>query len=105
LQAHGLENFSAAQLKAKLNRLDSALNLPIYISEYDVAKTDDQEQLSVYKAQFPVFYNHASVKGITLWGYVKGRTWRDGTGLIAEDGTARPAMCWLMNYLQQHPKK
>ena len=103
-QAHGLENFSAAQLQAALHRLDQALGLPIYISEYDVDKSNDQEQLAIYQAQFPVFYNHASVKGITLWGYVLGRTWRSGTGLIKEDGTQRPAMTWLMNYLRTNPK-
>ncbi|MDW6005454.1 endo-1,4-beta-xylanase [Vibrio mangrovi] len=98
LQAHGLENFSTSRLKANLDKV-IALGLPIYISEYDVAKTDDQAQLDVMKAQFPLFYNSDAVAGITLWGYVDGKTWRDGTGLIYDDGTQRPAMQWLMNYL------
>ncbi len=99
MQAHGLADRPLAETTSKLNQI-AALGLPIYISEYDIEKTNDQEQLQVMQQQFPLFYNHASVKGITLWGYVVGKTWRDGTGLIQENGTPRPAMTWLMNYLK-----
>jgi endo-1,4-beta-xylanase len=97
-QAHGLEGFSVADITNNLNKV-AALGLPIYITEYDVAKTDDQEQLKIFQQQFPIFYNHPSVKGITLWGYVYGKTWVEGSGLIQDNGTPRPAMTWLMNYL------
>jgi len=97
-QAHGLESFSAATITTNLNKI-AALGLPIYITEYDVAKTDDQAQLQIFQQQFPVFYNHPSIKGITLWGYVYGKTWVTGSGLIQDNGTPRPAMTWLMNYL------
>jgi GH35 family endo-1,4-beta-xylanase len=102
-QAHGLEGWSNADLERNLNKIAS-LGLPIYISEYDVAKTNDQEQLRILQTQFPLFYNHPAVKGITLWGYVFGRTWVDGSGLIYDNGAPRPAMTWLMDYLKQHPK-
>ena len=95
-QAHGLESFSAAALSSNLNKV-AALGLPIYITEYDVAKTNDQEQVQIFQQQFPVFYNHPSVKGITLWGYVYGATWVTGSGLIQTNGTPRPAMTWLQN--------
>lgn len=97
-QSHGLADRPLSETTTKLNQI-AALGLPVYISEYDIEKTNDQEQLQVMQQQFPLFYNHASVKGITLWGYVVGKTWRDGTGLIQESGTPRPAMTWLMNYL------
>ena len=97
-QSHGLADRPLSETTTKLNQI-AALGLPIYISEYDIEKTNDQEQLQVMQQQFPLFYNHASVKGITLWGYVVGSTWRDGTGLIQQNGTFRPAMTWLMNYL------
>ncbi len=97
-QSHGLADRPLSETTSKLNQI-AALGLPIYISEYDIEKTNDQEQLQVMQQQFPLFYNHASVKGITLWGYVVGKTWRDGTGLIQDNGTFRPAMTWLMNYL------
>ncbi len=97
-QAHGLEGQSLSSLQSKLNQV-AALGLPIYITEYDVAKTNDQEQLQILQTQFPLFYNHPSVAGITMWGYVVGSTWVNGSGLIQSNGTKRPAMTWLMNYL------
>ena len=97
-QAHGLEGQSLSSIQSKLNQV-AALGLPIYISEYDVARTNDQEQLQIMQSQFPMFYNHPSVAGITLWGYVVGATWVNGSGLIQSNGTRRPAMNWLMNYL------
>ncbi len=97
-QAHGLEGQSLSSIQSKLNQV-AALGLPIYISEYDVARTNDQEQLAIMQQQFPLFYNHDSVAGITLWGYVVGSTWVNGSGLIQSNGTPRPAMTWLMNYL------
>jgi hypothetical protein len=51
------------------------------------------------RAQFPLFHDHPSVAGITLWGYVVGSTWVNGSGLIQPNGTPRPAMTWLMDYL------
>lgn len=103
LEAHGLEGFAATELSASLDDLWNKLQLPMYITEYDSKGTDD-EQLKNYQAQFPVFYNHPHIKGITLWGYVFGKTWVTGTGLIQDDGTPRPAMTWLMDYIKTHPK-
>jgi GH35 family endo-1,4-beta-xylanase len=97
-QGHGLEGQSLSSIQSKLNQV-AALGLPIYITEYDVARTNDQEQLQIMQSQFPLFYNHPSVAGITLWGYVVGSTWVNGSGLIQSNGTKRPAMTWLMNYL------
>jgi len=39
------------------------------------------------------------IKGITLWGYVYGQTWKPNTGLL-KDATPRPALSWLMNYIK-----
>jgi arabinoxylan arabinofuranohydrolase len=97
-QAHGLEGWSLNDIRTRLDRV-AALGLPIYITEYDVARTNDQEQLNIMQTQFPLFYTHPSVVGITLWGYVVGSTWVNGSGLIQPNGTPRPAMTWLMNYL------
>jgi GH35 family endo-1,4-beta-xylanase len=97
-QAHGLESWSVNDIRTRLDRV-AALGLPIYITEYDVARTNDQEQLNIMQAQFPLFHDHPSVAGITLWGYVVGSTWVNGSGLIQSNGTPRPAMTWLMGYL------
>lgn len=102
LQAHSLNDpkiWSPAELKAKLDQI-SGLGVPLYISEYDIeAPNNDAHQLEMFQTQFPVFYEHPNVVGVTLWGYVVGTTWREGTGLIYDNGEHRPAMDWLMNYL------
>jgi endo-1,4-beta-xylanase len=77
----------------------AATGLPIYITEYDIVLSDDAEQEAVMKEQFPLFWTDDRIKGITLWGYVEGSTWRTGSGLVSADGTPRPAMTWLMSYL------
>lgn len=106
MQAHSLYDpkvWSAAEIKAKLD-LIATLGTDLYISEYDIEATDDNKQLEYMKMHFPIFYEHPKVKGITLWGYVVGTTWRAGTGLVNTNGTPRPAMTWLMNYLKEKRK-
>lgn len=101
LQAHSLYDpkiWTAQEIQAKLNQI-SELGLPIYVSEYDIEANDDQTQLEYMQTHFPIFYEHPNVVGVTLWGYVLGATWREGTGLIREDGSHRPAMDWLLDYL------
>ena len=97
LQAHELKGMTAAQVKTAIDNIWNQVGKPIYISEYDIGDTNDQVQLQNFQAHFPVFWDHPHVKGITIWGYVNGRTWIEGSGLISENGTPRPAMTWLLN--------
>jgi endo-1,4-beta-xylanase len=97
LQAHELKGMTAAQVQTAIDNIWNQVGKPIYISEYDIGDTNDQVQLQNFQAHFPVFWNHPHVKGITIWGYVNGRTWIEGSGLIQENGTPRPAMTWLLN--------
>jgi endo-1,4-beta-xylanase len=99
LQEHELESTSAANVSARLN-IVATTGLDLYISEYDVNKGVDTDQLNIMSAQFPVFWEHPQVKGVTLWGYRQGKTWKPNTHLIRTDGTERPALVWLRNYLQ-----
>jgi GH35 family endo-1,4-beta-xylanase len=103
-EAHHLEDIDLEIIKANLDRLAN-LGLPIYISEYDIAEFDDAKQLAIMQTQFPVFYNHPAVVGITFWGHYQGNTWRPNTHLVNKDGTPRPALSWLMSYIADHPKK
>jgi endo-1,4-beta-xylanase len=89
---------STSTLKSYINKL-AALGLPLYITEYGIAEQDDAKQLAIMKEQFPLFWTDDRIKGITLWGYVVGDTWRNGMGMVSPDGTPRPAMTWLMSYL------
>ena len=103
VQAHGLYSprvWSAQEIQSKLDQI-STLGLPIYVSEYDIAETNDQTQLEYMQMHFPVFYNHPNVVGITFWGYIVGATWVDGTGLMHSNGQQRPAMQWLLEYVNR----
>ena len=51
------------------------------------------------ESQFTMFWEHPQIEGVTLWGYVSGATWLANTGLMSGEGTMRPAMSWLMDYL------
>ncbi|HEY7772899.1 MAG TPA: endo-1,4-beta-xylanase [Marinagarivorans sp.] len=108
IQAHSWNDpvvWTGAEIKQKLDYIhEQSGNLPLYISEYDIEDfrgggDPDQHQLEMFQEHFPVFYEHPAVVGVTLWGYVLGTTWREGTGLIRQDGSHRPAMDWLMDYL------
>ena len=97
-QAHFLENCSASYVKGLLDKL-ATLGLPIYISEFDLNIADDTEQKNKMVELFPVFWQHPAVKGVTFWGYLQGYIWQPNAILIRADGTERPALTWLKNYM------
>jgi endo-1,4-beta-xylanase len=99
-QAHGVYSFSAATVQANINTMASGTGLPVYITEFDIPETSDATQQSIMQALFPVFWNTASVHGITYWGWIVGQTWLTGTGLM-NGTTPRPAMTWLMGQLNR----
>ena len=98
-QAHGLESTSAATVKSNLDKL-AATGLPIYISEFDLNIQNDNQQKTKYQELFPVMWQHPGVAGITLWGYIQGRTWLTYSYLVNSNGTARPALWWLAQYIK-----
>jgi len=100
IQCHyfNLDSGNTNTMKQVLSILSST-GLPIYVSELDITG-DDQTQLQRYKEKFPILWEHPNVKGITLWGYVQGTTWVSDSYLLRSDGTERPALTWLMQYVK-----
>ncbi|MBL3658429.1 endo-1,4-beta-xylanase [Fulvivirga sediminis] len=97
LQAHSLENINFSTIQRNMELMAST-GLDIYISELDL-RGNDATQLALYQQLFPYFWEHPSVKGITLWGYLEGDMWRNEAYLLAADGvTERPALQWLKDY-------
>jgi endo-1,4-beta-xylanase len=96
-QAHALKGRTAATVQTNINTMASKTGLPVYITEYDIGG-DDATQLSNFQAHFPVFMNTASVKGVTVWGWINGKTWITDSGLV-NNTTPRSAMTWLMKTL------
>ena len=98
LQGHWLEDIDTTVLHNYLDRV-AEFGLPIYISELEISIADDQQQLASYKKVFPVLWNHPAVKGITLWGFMQGMMWRGDGYLVRSDGSWRPALEWLYDYV------
>lgn len=97
-QAHFLERADIEVVAANLNKL-AATGLPIYISELDLNFADDARQANVMRDLFSLFWDHPAVAGITHWGHLQGSIWRTNGYLIRSDGSARPALDWIMCYM------
>jgi len=94
--------FSPATLQGNLDFM-AAAGVPIYISEFDIDAADDQVQLREYQQKFPVVWQHPAVEGVTVWGFLFGRTFLPSSGLLFPDGRERPALTWLRQFTQQAP--
>jgi endo-1,4-beta-xylanase len=97
-QAHDAHKLSNSTVQGFLAQL-ATTGLPIYITEYDINLASDSDQRNVMESQIALFWDDENIQGITLWGYVVGATWRPNTGLMSSNGTQRPAMTWLMDFL------
>jgi endo-1,4-beta-xylanase len=102
-QGHFFETTPIATLQNNLSRL-TATGLPVYISELDVHLADDTAQLNRYQELYPIFWTNPSVRGITFWGYKQGQIWRTNGYLLRTNGTERPAMTWLKEYMAENPQ-
>jgi len=101
VQAHGLESYTASMLRTNLDILAST-GLPIYVTEYDLDIADNNIQLKKMQEQFPVFWKHRGVDGITFWGYIQGAIWKTNAYLLSNTGIERPALTWLKDYISQN---
>jgi endo-1,4-beta-xylanase len=101
-QSHDLDHGSVTfqTVERLLNKLHNDTGLPVYITELDLSTTDDQQQLTLYQRYMPFFMETDFVPGVTIWGWIYGRTWNQApnSGLV-RDGRSRSAMTWLMNEL------
>ena len=90
-------------LKRALHDAHEQTGLPIYITQYDVGSKDDDFQKKCYEEHIPVLMETEYVAGITLWGYIYGKTWlEEGNSGIIKDGVDRSAMTWLKEYFKEH---
>jgi endo-1,4-beta-xylanase len=101
-QAHDLDDagMELSTVQGFVERLYEETGLPLYITEMDIDQTDDQAQLRYYQDYFPWFRDSGYVKGLTIWGWIYGRTWSvaPNSGLV-RNGQSRSAMTWLMEEL------
>ena len=94
VQGHSLERVPVEVLAANLDRL-AETGLPVYVTELDVAVSDDLRQARRVRELYELFAAHPAVRGVTFWGYREGMIWREDAYLLRADGTPRPALEWL----------
>ncbi len=97
-QSHELSDISESELKSALKKQQDALQMPMYITELDINIADDNQQKAQYQKVLPPMWEAPYCAGVTLWGYVFGRTWVDNSGLY-KNGVERPAMKWIKEYM------
>ncbi|MCQ2227321.1 MAG: endo-1,4-beta-xylanase [Bacteroidales bacterium] len=110
-QSHDLTDIDFETFKAAMDEIQSELKLPMYSTEYDIGTTDDAKQLKQYKDQIPYMWEADYVAGVTLWGFIYGKTWTNdgkdkngntinaGHSGIIKNRKDRPAMEWLREYM------
>lgn len=79
--------------------------LQCYITEYDISQGDENTYETIMKNTFPAMWEADFVAGVTIWGFVNGRTWRSNTGLVTSTGADRSGMKWLRNYMSSDKAK
>jgi GH35 family endo-1,4-beta-xylanase len=105
-QSHDLTGCSANTLKASMKKLQDALKMPMYVTEYDIGTANDNDQLRDYKAQIPLLWEADYCAGVTLWGWIYGKTWTtDGNSGLIKKKKERPALEWLREYMQTDAAK
>jgi hypothetical protein len=113
-QSHDLTDCSFSNFKSSESKIQTALKMPFYSTEYDIGTENDDLQLQRYKEQIPYMWEKDYCAGITLWGYIYGHTWttNGNSGLIKEETvngkkvyTDRPAMTWLRDYMKSDAAK
>ncbi|MCR5680667.1 MAG: endo-1,4-beta-xylanase [Prevotella sp.] len=103
-QSHELGDISSGELSSVLKKQQDALKMPMFITELDIDKADDEQQKAQYQKVLPLMWEAPYCAGVTLWGYVLGRTWVDNSGLY-RNGTERPAMTWIKEYMETDAAK
>jgi endo-1,4-beta-xylanase len=104
IQAHAfnLDHMNATQMKTALDAY-AATGLDVFVTELDIrgigTSYSEANQASKYRELFPTIWEHAAIKGVTLWGYIEGQTWMENSGILNSSGTERAAMLWLKGYM------
>jgi beta-xylosidase/GH35 family endo-1,4-beta-xylanase len=78
-------------LKERLDKV-AALNLPIWITEFDVADDDETKCADKLELVYRTAYSHPAVEGIITWVFWAGASWRGpNAGLAHRDWTLNEA--------------
>ncbi|CAN6353258.1 unnamed protein product [Urochloa humidicola] len=74
-----------------LDKLSSATDLPIWITELDVGEPDVALRADELEVVLREAYAHPAVQGVVCWGFMQGHMWRQDAALVNADGTVNDA--------------
>lgn len=100
-QSHDIAKVTQATMTSFGQKIIDQTGLPLHITEMDIGISDDNQQATRMKEFVTWAWENDKISGVTYWGYIVGATWRDGTGLMTDSGTKRPALTWLLDYLKR----
>lgn len=83
----------------------SGKELQCYVTEYDIDQSNDGTYETILKKTFPAMWESDFLSGITMWGYVTGKTWRSNSGLYTSTGADRSGIKWLREYMKTDAAK
>lgn len=96
----GISSFGATLKRIHNNITQKAKKeLQCYITEYDISQGNETTYETIMENTFKPMWEAEFVSGITIWGYINGRTWRSNTGLFTSTGGDRSGIKWLRNYM------
>lgn len=91
LQCHIGGVLSAPEdILATLDRYKRNFDLPVRVTEFDVAIDDADIQADYTRDFFIALFSHPSVVGVQQWGFWAGRHWEPRAALYTKDWTERP---------------
>ena len=94
IQGHVWDEDILSKPKIIQSRLDTigALNIPIWITEFDVALEDEGERADILELVYRTAYSHPMVEGIMMWVVWAGNSWRGpNAGIVNADWTLNEA--------------
>lgn len=95
IQGHSLEKVNINSMDPAFRNLEK-LGLPLYITELDLAISDDALQLNRYKELLSFFMARPQIRGITLWGFWSEAIWKGpSAALLRSDFSERPSATWI----------
>ncbi len=109
-QSHDLGGVSKSTFANVMKKIQDALKMPMYITEYDIGDVSDANQKWNFQQHFPVMWEADYCAGVTVWGWFYGHTWIDsdgekGTSGLIKNNEERSALKWLREYMQTDAAK
>ena len=109
-QSHDLGGVSKSTFANVMKKIQDALKMPMYITEYDIGDVSDANQKWNFQQHFPVMWEADYCAGVTVWGWFYGHTWIDSDGEKGKSGLIknneeRSALKWLREYMQTDAAK